>query len=335
MVTEAAKDIHDAAMGCLLGACVGDAAGATLEFLGRVPSLQEVQQAMRMPGGGVWNVAPGQITDDCELGLSLALALADHTDFNLEAIAQRYADWIRSSPFDIGQTTRQSLGCFRESGWRDLCEQQGYAVAMTQVAQQRSMSSKANGSLMRISPLGVWGHRHSDEQLAEMARSDSGLSHPHPNCKDAVACYTIAIASLMQHLGDNRHAFQRAHQWASQYACEEVRSWMDDALHLQKIPFQPYDGFVKIAFVHAFRHLWLATPFTDAIEETLRGGGDTDTNACIVGGLLGALWGEGQIPITMKEPVLRCDTTQGNPRPDFLHPSQIPSMVARFLRTET
>jgi len=44
---------------------------------------------------------------------------------------------------------------------------------------------------------------------------------------------------------------------------------------------------VKYGFVHAFRHLRLGTPYVAAITETLLGGGDTDTNACIMGGLSG------------------------------------------------
>lgn len=68
------------ALGCLLGACAGDAAGATLEFMGRRPTRAEVESALKMPGGGVWNVALCQITDDGELTLCLAHALAGQTN---------------------------------------------------------------------------------------------------------------------------------------------------------------------------------------------------------------------------------------------------------------
>lgn len=67
-----ARDSKDAAVGALLGACVGDAAGAYLEFIGHVPSRSEVERALSMPGGGIWGVAPGQITDDGELTLCQA-----------------------------------------------------------------------------------------------------------------------------------------------------------------------------------------------------------------------------------------------------------------------
>ncbi len=59
----------DRCRGCLLGALVGDALGAVLEFQ-RLIGEKEVQNACTMPGGGVHKVGPGQITDDGELTLS-------------------------------------------------------------------------------------------------------------------------------------------------------------------------------------------------------------------------------------------------------------------------
>jgi hypothetical protein len=49
--------------------------------------------------------------------------------------------------------------------------------------------------------------------------------------------------------------------------------------------------------------------YEEALRETLGGGGDTDTNACIVGGLLGARWGVSAIPGATTKKVLACDTT--------------------------
>ncbi len=71
----------------------------------------------------------------------------------------------------------------------------------------------------------------------------------------------------------------------------------------------------------------LGTDYFDAIAETLSGGGDTDTNACIVGGLIGAACGGYAIPAMMQKAVLNCDTNSGISRPLFLHPNQIPTLV--------
>jgi len=345
-MTQNANNLEDAALGCFLGALVGDAAGATLEFLGKQPTLPNVEQAMTMPGGGVWNVAPGQITDDGELMLSLAQALAQSQQFNLEVIAQSYVQWVESKPFDIGLTTSSALGCFRMPTWKTVCDEQGYAAGMTQAAEQLCMMSKANGSLMRIAPLGIWGHRLEDEQLAILAGQESRLSHPNESCCQAVACYVLAIASLMRtssdtdsdldldsgRLNQRSLAFERAKNWAADRANKEVRSWLQDAEDNVDIPYQPHVGFIKIAFTHAFRHLLHGSDYVTAIQETLYGGGDTDTNACIVGGLIGAACGAAAIPDTMKSPVLNCNTHQGNhPRPEFLQTTQVRALVQNLL----
>src|SRR6185437_12253496 len=80
----------------------------------------------------------------------------------------------------------------------------------------------------------------------------------------------------------------------------------------------------QVAFVHAFRHLLLGTGYLPAATETLKGGGDTDTNACIVGGLIGAACGVQGIPEHMRQAVLHCYITKGGqssrpPRLQTLH----------------
>ena len=59
--------------------------------------------------------------------------------------------------------------------------------------------------------------------------------------------------------------------------------------------------------------------YHDAIRMTIQQGGDTDTNACIVGGMIGALVGIGKIPKKMVQTLLGLDCRKANrPRPDFL-----------------
>ena len=67
------------------------------------------------------------------------------------------------------------------------------------------------------------------------------------------------------------------------------------------------------------RHLRLQSSYEEAISDILHKRGDTDTNAAIVGGLIGALHGASAIPEYMKAPVLARDTdSPGIPRPAFL-----------------
>ena len=331
-----AKTLDDAALGCIIGACAGDAAGAPLEMLGRKPNEEEVERALTMPGGGKLKVAPGQITDDGELTLCLAQGLAECGSLQLEPVARRYADWVRSRPFDMGFTIRRSLACFHEDfaffdegpRWRSLCQEQGYSVAMSKAASEFNSGSKANGSLMRVSPLGVFGRSCRTDELARFAQAEAALSHPNETCLHAASCYVIAIASLMNHPGDRRKASGQTRSWAEKHANDEVNQWLADARSGRQIPCHPHAGFVRIPFTLAFRHLEAGSNYIEALRQTLAGGGDTDTNACIVGGLVGAACGASAIPEEMKTAVLDCDTKAGaHRRPDFLHPKQIPELV--------
>jgi ADP-ribosyl-[dinitrogen reductase] hydrolase len=96
---------------------------------------------------------------------------------------------------------------------------------------------------------------------------------------------------------------------------DEAGGWLEQAECNEDVGYLPQAGFVKFGFVQAFRHLRLGSPYLHAIAETLLGGGDTDTSACIVGGMAGALYGEQGIPRTMVEALLRCETSRGQPRP--------------------
>lgn len=319
------------AHGAILGALAGDAAGAVLEFFGRPIGDAEVAHALAMPGGGTWEVAPGQVTDDGELTMSLLRGLADEPDDPTPAVAARYAAWVASDPFDIGATTSASLGCLRHPEYAAIAKAEGPHVAMTRAARERCMRSKANGSLMRATPLAVWGASRDRDRVVAIVRADAELSHPNPACVVSAIAYVCAIRRLILSPGDVAAAIAEAREATRED--DEVRGWLEDAVDRDVlVPFSPLDGFVKIAFSHAFRHLARGTTWEDAVRVTLLGGGDTDTNACIVGGLLGARFGVGAIPAALKEALLGCDTHRGkNARPDDLHPRDVPALVARLL----
>ena len=80
---------------------------------------------------------------------------------------------------------------------------------------------------------------------------------------------------------------------------------------------------MKIAFVWAFYYLRNGWKYEDAIEDMLLGGGDTDTNAAIVGGLLGAAQGVSAIDENQIKTVLNFNLKfhRGKKRPDFLVPN--------------
>lgn len=303
----------DRAKGAVVGALCGDVCGAPLEMLGRLPSYQEVEEALTMiNGGGIHRVAPGQITDDGELTLCQLHGLVDFIQTeNYDSIANMYQQWYFSKPFDCGNTTRTAFRVHHDSNT-------GISLTQTmKLAAMRNRGSKANGSLMRATPIGVWGAGKDKNYVAEIAKLDSSLSHPNQTCQDAVACYVLAIAYLVEGLS-RQETFAKIKEWAKQNANEEVNEWLHLA-EMHDIPAAtPSEGFVKIAFVYAFFHLICDHDYVTAIQHTLIKGGDTDTNACIVGGLIGAAVGVSKIPYYMTTALFECEPNHNRPR--FLHP---------------
>ena len=303
---------HQVGRAAVWGALIGDAAGATLEMIGRKPERAKVLHALKMVGGGCWRTAPGQITDDGEMALCLMHALAGQERFSVERVAQQYLRWYQSLPFDIGVTTRIGLaGGLNHPAGR-------IHTGMWNEAERNSQRSKSNGGLMRIAPLGVWGWRLSEEDLVDAACQDNRLTQPNPACQHSSALYCLAIRYLVLNPGHGEGAFETARRWAERLGNAEVREWVDLAETNEDVGYHPSARFVKYGFVHAFRHLKNKSSYLDALFETLSGGGDTDTNACIVGGLVGAYQGEEGIPAPMKDALLRCDTEKGRRRPEVL-----------------
>ncbi|KAJ6254804.1 leucine rich repeat family protein [Anaeramoeba flamelloides] len=324
-------NIFDKSLGAFLGAGIGDSIGSYLEFIGHKPTEEETKKAMEMPGGGHWGVSSGMITDDTELAISLAHGLLNMEEgYDLDPVAFQYAQWIVSKPFDIGLTCWNSFSVGRkdEKPSRDLTERMQYRSEIRE-------RSKANGSLMRTTPIPIYGHKLTVGEVAKLSQEDSALSHINPSCQHSVAAYNIAISYLINNSTDedrNIKAFNVAKKWINENACEEVKEWMILAEKKTDIPYWPQAGFVKIAFVHSFRHLLLKTSYEDSIYETCFGGGDTDTNAAIVGGMMGAYWGIMKIPKKFISVSLNCVIEKRLKRDEKFNPNQIPDLVLKLLK---
>lgn len=296
----------DRAVGCLLGQVVGDSLGSLVEFR----SAEDIARAYPdgvcdLADGGTWNTIAGQPTDDSELALDLARTLVGLSEWSAEAVAEAYAGWLASHPFDVGGTTRQALAA-AVRGTTDK------AVAARAAANRESQS---NGALMRCAPIGLWAR--DPIEAAAAARADAELTHPHPVCQAASASFAAAIAAAIG--GADRAAMLDAAEAALDGSPEvDLRAALDRARGGEgPRDFIRQQGWVLIAWQNAFRHLALGTPVEAALVETVARGGDTDTNAAVCGALLGAAEGREGMPTRWTIPVLACRPARelGAPQP--------------------
>ncbi len=293
------------ARGCLLGQIAGDALGTTVEFESADRIARAHPGGLRdIVGGGPFRVQPGQVTDDTELALALARSVVAAGCYDRDAAAASYLAWMRSRPFDIGNTTRQAFG--GSSG-----PVTGAGVASF-IEARASCTSQANGALMRASPLGIYGASLAPDDLATMAAADARLSHGHPACQAANVVYAHAIAFAIRTGATPAEVYAEARRFAmANAAAAPAVEWLDAAAERAPEDFSHHMGWVWIAFQNAFHRLLHAPSFEEGVVATVMAGGDTDTNGCVAGALLGAVHGEEAIPARWRASILACRTERG------------------------
>lgn len=304
------------AQGCLLGQLAGDALGALVEFQRAGEIARTHPDGVRdLVDGGTWNTLAGQPTDDSEMALTLARALVRDEGFNAAKVLVAYQGWMASGPFDMGGTTAAGL------------------------RGTPNPESAANGSLMRVSPLAIWGHRLDDDALAALAREESGITHPHARCRDACAAYCIAIAhGLRGASAVEMHAAALA--WAERANAESfVLTALREAATNAPKDMYAQMGHVALALQNAFYELLHARDLEAGVIATVARGGDTDTNAAIAGALLGALHGREGVPLRWRRAVLGCVPVKGaagvkRPRPSTYWPVDALVLAERLLTAE-
>jgi ADP-ribosyl-[dinitrogen reductase] hydrolase len=295
----------------ILGALVGDAAGATLEFANYTINYKHVMNSMKMPGGGKLCIGPGQITDDGELTLTLYSSLKGYDPvhgFPSDYVAKHYALWWRSGPFDIGYTTHSAFEIaykiFKENGSH-------YMLSDLLMNKIKENNSEANGSLMRCTPIAEWVC--SEKSItpyvaAEYAKYDALLSHPSLVCQEANAVYIFILVNLLRNISVSA-TLALAEEYVNKHVTSDVKYWfLFNSLDIQNINCRKDIGHVKHAFSLAI--YFLRNPhysYEEAISLTLLQGGDTDTNAAIVGGLVSCY---NTIPEYMLKPVISFDSTK-------------------------
>ena len=302
------------AQGSLLGQLAGDALGSLVEFRSPDDIRREYPKGVReLADGGTFNTIAGQPTDDSEMALLLARMLADQGKYDPYEARKAYVFWLDSGPFDCGMTV--------SSGLRG----------------RPNPESQANGAMMRISPLGIFGAGFSLDKVAEWAMQDAALTHPHPVCLEANALYAMAIAHAVRTGCGAGDLYRQVVNWAGDMNADG--SLLDVVRGAAKAPPSDYthqQGWVLIAFRNALWQLLHAASLESGVVDTVMQGGDTDTNAAICGALLGAVHGRDAIPAQWVKALLECRPALGepnvrHPRPECFWPVDALELAERLV----
>ena len=313
------------AQGCLLGQLIGDSLGSLVEFMRPDEIRRRYPDGVReMADGGTWDTIAGQPTDDSEMALILARTLVAQgkkvrqrrdqgRQFDLEAVKKAYVFWLDSGPFDCGTTIYNGL------------------------TGRHSPDSQANGALMRISPLGIFGVNYDLTQVAEWARQDAAITHIHPVCQQANALFAMAIAHSTRAGCSADTLYGQIVGWAEEMnAHRSLKETIADAAGSPPGDFIRFQGWVLIAFRNALWQLLHAENVEEGIVDTVMRGGDTDTNAAICGALLGAVHGRDAIPDRWIETIRSCRPQAGvpgvkRPRPQCFWPADALELAEQLI----
>lgn len=192
-------------------------------------------------------------TDDSVLTIATAQGLLDNIPFG-----EVYRCWYRRYP---------------HAGYG------GGFAAWAQGDSTEGYNSFGNGSAMRVAPVGWYGE--TLEEVMELARQSALPTHNHP--EGVKGAQAVAAAIFLARGGETK---------------EQIKSWLEETFSYDLAmapddirPDYAFDvtcqGSVPQALV-CFLH---STDVEDAIRTAVSIGGDSDTIACISGGIAEAFYG--------------------------------------------
>jgi ADP-ribosylglycohydrolase len=285
---------RERARGMLLGLAIGDALGWPVEFLDRTRILAQYGRS-----GITEPPDPATYTDDTQMSLAVAEALieAGGRDLNtlMSAMVRHFILW-KNDPTTpsrapgatcIRGVNALEIGApWREAGVKD---------------------SKGCGSCMRVAPVGYF-YQHAPAELRHVAQAQGTLTHRHPTADAACigAAYLVKLAiddvppadytaRVLKFAGGVSDEFDAAIQRA-----EQVLAWPDVEAALATIGPTRGGGWIAEEAVAMALYCVQRHPHDYRAAVTLAANisGDSDSVACIAGGILGARLGESALPPT-------------------------------------
>lgn len=263
-------ELQQRAVGAYLGLAVGDALGATTEFLTPNEIRHKHGIHRELIGGGWLRLKPGRVTDDTEMALALGHAILAQGCVDPLSVAASFSDWMRSKPVDIGNTVRRGISHYRRTGEPHVAEDEHNA---------------GNGACMRCLPVALLHCFGGERELIAASRAQAHVTHNSP-VADAGSETVLRMVVAALHGQSLTVLREHATRLVARYpeyqftrrAVDNPSGWIVDTLQV------------------VFQALLAHTTFEDTLVDVVNRGGDADTTGAIAGMLAGALYGVRAIP---------------------------------------
>lgn len=297
--------IMDRITGLVYGAMYGDALGAPHEFRrDTIDPSELIMKPLRRFNRYTksWSqTVVGQFTDDTEMAMTLLNHLITHDwQYDPQDVVMDYLQWANSGTKFIGRNTRELL--------KGIGTYRGYQTRYRKKFIDANVreSALSNGALMRCYPFAIYGLFHDD--FLKVAETDCRLTNPS---SQAVAVEQRYLTSLVIALKGGSK--------------QEIIGDYDLS---QTVDVTVNKGLCTHALYCTYYGLTHFDSYDQAIKGIILLGGDTDTNAEIAGGLLGAFYGfqkmsQSQEFVDNLATIMRRPIEDGDyPRPSLYAPNQ-------------
>jgi len=274
----------------MLGMLCGDALGVPYEFHAAsvLPTLENIEMVppKHFPRSYA-HVRPGTWSDDGAQALCLLASLRESNRWDPADFAERLLEWYHHGymavgryVFDIGNQTAAALQRLES----------GTAWNKSGLAGERN---NGNGSLMRCLPLPLVCDC-SDEELVELAHEQSMVTHAHPRSMACCALYVLWVRREIEgHPASWQHA-QHDLLGIYRHAPELLKE-----LETQILPSEsatPHGTGYVVDSLFSSLAACQRSSYSDIVRTAIAFGNDTDTTACIAGGVAGIRYRQESIP---------------------------------------
>jgi len=239
------------------GGIVADAYGAAFEFKAphQIPKLDSLEQIKRTQVKNVFGHEVGQFTDDGILMLCAMKSFIESKKFERNSQMKHIGDYLVRGVFtpdgrcfDVGMATSQAYNMWEYGG-----------------TYNPPYNSGGNGVLMRLAPYAFWSlHNVAGEDKADYYDSVTTLTH------GGIANDTTYKMGIMLEC-----------LWSGTFNFEDIenfRTMSDD---------RTSSGFCEGSWNIALDIFEKGESYERSVLDAIAKGYDTDTNACIVGQLIG------------------------------------------------
>ncbi|THF62263.1 ADP-ribosyl-[dinitrogen reductase] hydrolase [Pseudothauera rhizosphaerae] len=261
----------------MLGLAIGDALGATVEFMTPREIAAQYKVHDRIRGGGWLRLSPGEVTDDTTMSFALGRAwLAAGRAPSAEQCAEAFDAWMRAKPVDIGNTVRRGIVRWRTHG----------------TAQAQPSNDAGNGGAMRCLPAALATFGAPEEEVVSAALTQARVTHHNPHTDLA----TMALVRMV-HAALAGRGLGGVLAWAHALVAEQP----DFAFRTKRC--ENPTGYIVDTMRAVCQAIDTNDGFAAVLIDVVNRGGDADTTGAIAGMVMGALVGETALPAEWRRAV--------------------------------